>query len=360
MAPTGFIGATTTTFIYNSGQYFIEIPNDEYAVDVTNSTSEAAAHTSGVAALLLSNWNEETASTQNLVQEDIEYLLEIGAEDIEYGTGSDPEKATPGYDKYTGWGLIKADKSLQYLQAPNFDLKHVVTTADGNDVSLLEEDAEISIETDYCYAGIDAGTYIADVYKVVVNTSHSFNASYSIHNISNDHPGYWVLNSMSNLWDYDESTKTTTARTGVTFTSGNTPGISGAELVGYFFYIKEKVRLLGNKDIDKWYPHSDDDEHVVAYSLHLSRCWDLSVQNPGSTYTTYPNPASSILNIQSSNGEEVITAIQLYSMDGKLVDEKIDINAMKYSYPNINNLQGMYLVAIRNRKYTYYAKVLFE
>lgn len=347
-----------STWIENLRQYTSTtgIPTDEYKAPV--STSAAAAHASGVAALLLSHWNKEEAHVQNLVQEDVEYLMEIGAEDMIYTT---PEKADPGYDKYTGWGLIKADAALQYLQAPNFDLQHIVSTAAGQNVTQIGTDVEIEVETEDGYT-LNAGTYVADVYKVVVSSSHFWSSAYSIHNISSEHPGYWALNSMSNLWDYDESNQTTSGRNGVTFTSTGTPDASGAEMVGYFFYIKEKKRSAWtNKTINQWYPHSNTDDHVLAYSVHLSRGWSLGLSEAQQAdFSLYPNPAKNYLNVQARQGSEAMESLILYDLSGKQVDAVYDIHSSQYQYYNAKGLKGMYLVEVSSRNNRTRRKVLFE
>lgn len=282
------------------------VPNDEYHSGGIG-TSQSTAHVSGVAGLLLSNWNSQTAHNQNLVQEDVEYLLSIGAQDIEYN--NDNEEAVAGYDGFTGWGLVQADRSLQYLQAPNFDLQHIITTATSQDVTQIATDVEIEIVEEKGYTGLKDGKYKADVYKVEVSTSHSWPSHFSIHYVRSEHPGYWVANSLSNLWDYNETAKTTHAHNGVEFTSGSTPDAGGATLVGYFFYIKERVRNTGNKTINQWYPHANTDNHVLSYAVHLSRGWNLSLQEQDVEYAAYPNPAQQVLNIRSYNINESIQSV---------------------------------------------------
>ena len=330
------------------------MPNSQYGSG--NGSSQATAHVSGVAGLLLSYWNSETKNDQNLVQEDVEYLLSIGAEDIDYQRPG--ENAVAGYDGYTGWGLIQADRALKYIEAPDFDLQHIITTATAQDVSTVGTDVEIILDHDYCATGIAAGVYIADVYKVEVSTSHNWSANRSIHYTRAEHPGYWVLNSVSNLWDYDETSKVTHGRTGVQFTSGGHPDASGATLVGYYFYIKEKKRWRGNKTINTWYPHNSTDNHVLAYSVHLSRGWNLSVDETSGDFSTHPNPAQQVLNIQGSH--EAIESIEIYSINGQLQEVVTGINAMNYQYLNQKQLKGLYLVSIQGKTTSQYAKVVFE
>src|SRR5690606_43515 len=57
-------------------------------------TSGAAPHVSGAVALLLSYYNKDCYSQYNLDVEDVEYILQISANDAH----------DPGYDTLSGWG----------------------------------------------------------------------------------------------------------------------------------------------------------------------------------------------------------------------------------------------------------------
>ncbi|MGB0430614.1 MAG: S8 family serine peptidase [Bacteroidia bacterium] len=322
-------------------------------------TSEATAHVSGVAALLLSYWNDENANDQNLFIEDVEYLLEIGSEDIEYNINQGTEIATVGYDKYTGWGLTRADRSLQYLAPGYFDLQHVVEIAGSGDVSLHASNIEIEVDYDYCYSGLEEGKYIADVYKVVVDARHTLPNGHTLRNVDAEHPGYWLMNSMSNLWDYDETTKITKAANGVKFTAGNTPDATSAQLVGYFFYIKEKVRLVSNKTINMWYPHSNTDEHRLAYGLHSSKGFPLGVKENNLSVAIYPNPASKQVSIISNINEKIL-GIKLFSIEGKLIDDVSGLDVENYEYYNQYHLKGVYIFEIETEKGKSFKRIVFE
>ena len=86
--------------------------NDEYRP--FNGTSAAAPHASGVAALLLSYHNKDCYSNKNLSIEDVEYILEKSATDLN----------DPGYDQLSGWGRLNAGEALKMIGEPTKQIVH--------------------------------------------------------------------------------------------------------------------------------------------------------------------------------------------------------------------------------------------
>jgi len=79
-----------------------------------NITSAAAPHATGVAALLLSHFNKDCYSAKNLSVEDVEYILQKSATDLN----------TTGYDELTGWGRLNAGAALQMIENPTKQIVH--------------------------------------------------------------------------------------------------------------------------------------------------------------------------------------------------------------------------------------------
>lgn len=80
-------------------------------------TSMAAPHVSGAAGLLMSYLNKPYADPSNLAPEDIEFILQKTATDIN----------VPNYDDTTGWGRINVGKALKLIQKPKRKVKHFGT-----------------------------------------------------------------------------------------------------------------------------------------------------------------------------------------------------------------------------------------
>lgn len=80
----------------------------------SNGTSSAAPHAAGVAALLLSHHNKDCYSNKNLSIEDVEYILEKSATDM-----NDPD-----YDVLSGWGRLNAGEALKMIENPTKQIVH--------------------------------------------------------------------------------------------------------------------------------------------------------------------------------------------------------------------------------------------
>jgi hypothetical protein len=76
-------------------------------------TSAATPHVTGIAALLHSYVNQEGCAG-NLSMEDVEYLIEHNAVDVD----------TAGYDIHTGHGLVDAQATLEAIEMPKYRIKH--------------------------------------------------------------------------------------------------------------------------------------------------------------------------------------------------------------------------------------------
>ncbi|MGV3629593.1 MAG: S8 family serine peptidase [Bacteroidota bacterium] len=81
-------------------------------------TSAAAAHVTGVVALLMSYYNNSNPNVNDyndLAPEDCEKILELSATDVN----------TAGYDEYTGYGRLNAGKALAQIDRDIFTLRHI-------------------------------------------------------------------------------------------------------------------------------------------------------------------------------------------------------------------------------------------
>lgn len=77
-------------------------------------TSASAPHVTGIAALLLSKYNQNCYTNSNLDPADVEYILEHSACDV----------SGVGYDDYTGYGLVNAHRALKMIYFPEYQIVH--------------------------------------------------------------------------------------------------------------------------------------------------------------------------------------------------------------------------------------------
>lgn len=103
-----FIAPGTSEMIYTT------YPFDEYAS--FSGTSAAAAHVSGVVALMQSVHRVENGYPNLLSTEDVEAILEKTAKD----------RGGPGFDLESGYGLIDAGKAMQRISSPYY-IEHLTS-----------------------------------------------------------------------------------------------------------------------------------------------------------------------------------------------------------------------------------------
>ena len=107
-------------------------------VRAMTATSAATPHVAGVAALILSEYDPANANAHPNIDrplhcEDVQGLLMISALDLKFKTRRTindlrvPVTDTTGYDAVTGYGLLKADQAMIFMQNP-YELRHYTAT----------------------------------------------------------------------------------------------------------------------------------------------------------------------------------------------------------------------------------------
>lgn len=87
-----------------------------------NGTSAAAPHVSGVAALLLSHYNDTCYSELNLDPADVEYIIQKSAKPTIDNTFTNP------YSIASGWGRLDAEKAIGMIDFPEYQIIHPTTS----------------------------------------------------------------------------------------------------------------------------------------------------------------------------------------------------------------------------------------
>jgi hypothetical protein len=171
------------------------------------------------------------------------------------------------------------------------------------------------IELKHGFYGLKSGKYKVDIYKVSTTNSHNLPSSVPANAVIEDS---WIRNSASNLWEKPDEN-------GYVFPYSKSTLISAdknsAQLEGYYYYFKEKIRTFwSNKDINEWWPSDPTkDEYAMAYTLYLSLStginevlankWDLKV---------YPNPSVENLVIEGSWNEDDVVTYKIFDVTGKI------------------------------------------
>lgn len=167
-----------------------------------NGTSASAPHVAGVAALLLAK------SETRLSPEDIERVLEYSSTDLD----------STGYDNKTGWGRLNAGKALDLLnnyQIAHFNIPLSIDTL--CDYTIADAVCGMELTQDYMIdsMGLGAGVTYSNIkvfrYHANINLDvrdATGDNSARIYSPSTTKPGYWILNSRSNLWGVPIATDT--------------------------------------------------------------------------------------------------------------------------------------------------------
>lgn len=361
-----------------SNLHYTTVPNNSYATAAGNSF--AAPLVSGLSSLILSKFNYGRNDSRNLYPEDVEWIIEQSAEDLIYNRNGIPV-ATQGYDDESGWGLIRADYALQMLSRPNFRLDHVVQTTSSETAIEENGSTDIFVEfTDWHFHERDKTailepdvTYKTNIYEVEIEVTVPWPTWHvgtyeilnpAVHDLSTSsefeifEKGFWELNSRSDLWQYDAVNHKISPYDDIRFVvepykDGN---YLRATVKGHIVYVKKVQGTL--KYIKEWFPHSNLDDHTLAFSVLYTLDWSLNeASEPLSKISIYPNPANNFIHFENQD-DFPIEDLNLLNTLGQSILNFPDIDPMSVVTINFNDLaSGMYFVRFRKRQKSFIHKI---
>lgn len=346
-----------------------------------NGTSAAAPHASGVAALLLSKYNKNCYSPQNLDPADVEYILQESAKDVD----------SLDYDINTGWGLLDAKAALDMIDFPTLQIIHPpdsiisISTLSIDTISLKVEETfykeqggpisiDYPLENNRDYRAIRQkvemqyyfGDFILDSTELLdVWLRHSQINSLDFYNdtVAVDTQGVTLLLSIdtfdiepfANIESFTDTTIT---------------------LSGYYYHFIGKYgQMLGvegpiQETEDYWYPIDPNSETPkMAYSIYIrdstliSRYeFDCTGENAlldslipfldineldGEDWLVYPNPTNSVLNVHI--GKSTLGQLEIVGIQGEIIYQvSIDESQLNYSFDVKNLVSGIYFINLRD------------
>lgn len=303
-----------------------------------NNTSAAAAHVSGVAALMLSHVNENPLAPNKLAPEDVEWILQESADN--FTTSIHPEE----YDNFTGHGMLNATRALEWVKLPDYKIYHY--GGDGwEEKSVYHSvEEEIFLVLPFSFAGLSVATYQAEAWDCDFTFNHELPFGASLE-------GWWLRNSTT------KGLYPTVLLTGATV-GGEQILYNDSEVIEPITSTQAKiktrlykiVKTFGGSDItDVWYPMSPD-EATVNYSLWVSDPLSVSIQDQESItinndIIVYPNPALDMINFVSHANEQVTLSIM--SSTGEFVMILKDYHLSETNSVSIASLStGMYFLTI--------------
>ncbi|MCF8373573.1 MAG: S8 family serine peptidase [Bacteroidales bacterium] len=267
-------------------------------------TSHSCAHVSGVAALFLSYVNNHPDKPNNLAPEDVENIMQNYINDVNDG-GS---LFTPGYDDYSGYGLLDAGNAMQHLELPKYKVRHAQVMVNTSYAVLVESNKTMLFPEQI--PGLASTTYsgIADVYKLTASINQGLPVTENV-------IGAWVRNSSTyDAYGYSDFI----LNPHYNYATVDSWDQNGNITISCYIYHIEIYNYLQQHVATKWFPNVS---HITfAYSFHTDdEAIGIDEIEYDDKITIYPNPANNFVNIVLALDRYSDVNIQLYDVQGKLL-----------------------------------------
>jgi len=319
-------------------------------------TSGSAPHVSGTAALMMSYFNHNTDHLDNLAHEDVEFILEFTARDVNSGNPN-----LVGQDSLIGYGRIDAGKALQQLDTLKYRLIHydqsvlqttMTLTQLGADTVTLSEGYENDAH-DWFAPNTD---YKVNVFKLAAELSYNLN--------SNEVKiAAWPRPSASHVFEEPDAAGTVIPRERV-FLEDLSPS-TVHRVSGYVYEVFD----MQNNALGWWPRNYTDPDFNMGYSLLVS---DTTINlemkeqiSQNHKMTIYPNPTNGIQYINVIADQPLNGQIRLLDINGRLVKDiytGIFNEGENYFSIDLSNLaKGLYVYVLTDNDGNYeYRKSIIE
>ncbi len=256
-------------------------------------TSASCAIASGVAALLMSEYNVQNGRDHDLAPDDVTYLMEHYAKDLtEF-------PYTVGPDAQSGWGLIDATNTMDHIVWPHYSVFHSGEPNTSSQTSFGGGPVHFT----YPINGLSPGIYTANKVQVTHTYTNTFTPSTEV-------LGQWPRYSGTLGFNYNSTDLDGRPYGNYTFTvTGNTVEVTA---------VTATYQING-----QWYPAAPGDVKT-AYSLNLyDPLFDgINESTTGWNLNAFPNPAMDELNVYLDNDRAAHFRYAIYDVSGRLVSQK--------------------------------------
>jgi hypothetical protein len=277
--------------------------NDDALYNCFNGTSAAAPHVSGVVGLMLSKHNTAVGAANNLSPEDVEYLVQKYATDIEGTFNFNTYPA--GYDEKNGYGLLNAGEDLAKISGA-YRVFHSGVPSSTSQSTFANQQIILEVNNN----GVAAGIYFADRVQVIHTYLDVFSPTTQVlaaWSRYSDLIGVSAVNPVSGA-QYGNYQITTTANVASVVVTTNCWHFTS--------------NIMG-QSMDVWIP-AHPSQLRTPYSCHLYDPALVSVTEFGSenALLAFPNPANEQIQF-SYAGDEVLknATMTIYNSLGQLVDD---------------------------------------
>jgi subtilisin family serine protease len=269
-------------------------------------TSAAAPHVSGVAALMLSNYNQPFATPLNLAPEDVEQIIERNCYDL-----NDPAYSTsPGYDQYSGWGRVNAEAALKGVRQP-YKIHHYANNYNltSGSISINVNPNTVTVYMPFSANQLAPGSYICQQYEVI----HTF--QYNDISPTEQIVAFWPRPSSAIGLSSSSTVKFDNYCEIISCTNNQ------MVMRNYLYYVL--FDLNGNQ-INQLLGAPSTVNAVAAATIYTydSTLTGTNVIAPASNWVgvPYPNPANGLVAVPINLLQPGEISVQVYDVTGRLID----------------------------------------
>jgi hypothetical protein len=267
-----------------------------------NGTSAAAPHVSGVVGLMLSKHNLAVGAANNLSPEDVEYLVQKYATDIQGPYNNDTYPA--GYDEKNGHGRLNAGETLSKINGA-YRVYHSGAPASTTQSTFANQQIILAVNNN----GVAAGYYFADRVQVIHTYLDVFPSTTQV---------LAAWSRYSDLLGVSAANPITGAPFG-NYQITTNANVASVVVTTNCWHITSN--LMGQA-MDVWIP-GHPSQLKTPYSCHLYDPSLVSVKEleNNNTLVAFPNPANEQIQF-SYTGAEVMKngTLTIYNSLGQLVD----------------------------------------
>ncbi|MBK8926690.1 MAG: S8 family serine peptidase [Crocinitomicaceae bacterium] len=301
-------------------------------------TSAATPFATGIAGLLLSYLNSETADYNNLAPEDVEYILQMTALDCDTITN-------PGPDTLTGYGLVQAGAAMMQVDKDKYSLDHFGTDAFPNSTTFALYSSNDTVTLSERYQNV-AGDWFLPNTDYVVDTYEITSISGHIVNFNEEIIAAWPRPSSSNVFMIYDVNNVVMPRERIILDSVDN---SYGYMRGYIYFVSD---TLGNPL--GWWPIDTLADFDLTYSILKS---DTTVflnneeVSQGISINVFPNPSSQTQTLILELDQPINGEIRLLDINGRVVQTIYSGNfeqGQNQFDVDVSNLpKGVYVYSIR-------------